>query len=107
MGDPKSLDAETCLEEVATAKRLLLHPALKNNRLAARCLAVIERLSAAFESREEILQRGAEQEYLLQPPGELLTDPVIFGILQNDTLVDRTDMDFSEWMSDGPTNDFS
>lgn len=102
MSDSASPDAPSWLQDVDTAKQLLLHPSLANNRLAARCLAVIDRLSATFGSQEEPPHLGAQQEYLLQPSGALLSDPV-FGILQDDTTAGRADMDFSEWMNFTPS----
>lgn len=46
MTDPTSMDARGWLQDIQTTKQLLSHPSLSNNRLAARCLEVINKLCA-------------------------------------------------------------
>lgn len=44
MTDPTSTDAPGWLQDIETTKQLLSHPSLSNNRLATRCLAVVNKL---------------------------------------------------------------
>jgi len=44
MTDPTSTDAPAWLQDVQKTKQLLSHPSLSNNRLATRCLAVVNKL---------------------------------------------------------------
>lgn len=44
MTDPTSTHAPGWLQDIETTKTLLSHPSLSNNRLATRCLAVVNKL---------------------------------------------------------------
>lgn len=53
MADPTSADAGSWYLDVETTKSLLTHPSLINNRLATRCLEVINRLLCGPNSSHE------------------------------------------------------
>ena len=56
MADPMSLEAPSWLTDVETTKSLLSHPSLRNNRIATRCLEVVNRLFSFPNTTSETQQ---------------------------------------------------
>ncbi|OJJ43461.1 hypothetical protein ASPZODRAFT_74508 [Penicilliopsis zonata CBS 506.65] len=105
MTDPASPDAPSWLHDVETTKNLLAHPALSNNRLATRCLEVINRLcSPAVATGSPSSQVQQQQEILMHMPNQLFMDTTSFNTIFPD--VDQElgiqGMDFSEWVNFAP-----
>lgn len=106
MTDPTSPEAPSWLQDVETTKALLTHPSLRNNRLAARCLEVINRLCSPVYAQSSPEPSEAQQQFLMQPSGQLFNDTA-FGLFQNDYGGVGAGVDFSEWVNFAPQDNFT
>ncbi|KAL1981234.1 hypothetical protein VTN96DRAFT_2947 [Rasamsonia emersonii] len=106
MTEPTSPEAPSWLQDIETTKALLTHPSLRNNRLAARCLEVINRLCSPVYAQSSAEQSEAQQQFLMQPSGQLFNDTA-FGLFQNDYGGVGAGVDFSEWVNFAPQDNFT
>jgi transcriptional regulatory protein GAL4 len=83
MTNPTSPDAGSWFQDVQTTKSLLTHPSLSNNRLATRCLDVINRLTTPGSVADDQTSE-TQQHLLMQPAGQLFNDAGAFGLFQNE-----------------------
>lgn len=94
-------------------KKLLSHPSLSNNRLAGRCLEVINRLCSPEPTVSGAEQSDVQQQFLMQPPDQLLNDTPFNSLFQNDYQAAATGagaapgVDFSEWVNFTHQGDFT
>ncbi|KAL2009100.1 hypothetical protein VTN00DRAFT_7294 [Thermoascus crustaceus] len=113
MTDPTCPDAPSWLQDVEMTKKLLSHPSLSNNRLAGRCLEVINRLCSPEPTVSGAEQSDVQQQFLMQPPDQLLNDTPFSSLFQNDFQAAATGagaapgVDFSEWVNFTPQGDFT
>ncbi|PLN82126.1 fungal-specific transcription factor domain-domain-containing protein [Aspergillus taichungensis] len=111
MTDPTSADAPAWLQDIEATKSLLLHPSLSNNRLATRCLEVINRLcSPVYSSPPAEGSTGQPQQpsILTQFSDQFFGDPTFVGSMfpDVDQELNLTGMDFSEWVNFTPQHEF-
>lgn len=111
MTDPTSADAPAWLQDIEATKSLLLHPSLSNNRLATRCLEVINRLcSPVYSSPPAEGSTGQPQQpsILTQFSDQLFGDPTFVGSMfpDVDQELNLSGMDFSEWVNFTPQHEF-
>lgn len=117
MTDPSNPDAATWLQDVETTKALLCCPSLGNNRLAVRCLEVVNRLLGApvvplfGVPGQEQQQHSNPQQSQFPPqqqpggfmpfPGQLFSDPGFGGSLfpVEQQMPSPGGMDFSQWVN--------
>lgn len=101
MTDPTSPDAPSWFQDVETTKTLLSHPSLSNNRLATRCLDVVNRLCSPTYSSPAADGPEGQQPFLMQLPDQLFTHTSSFGGMfpDVDQELNMTGMDFSDWFS--------
>ncbi|PWY82209.1 C6 transcription factor [Aspergillus heteromorphus CBS 117.55] len=108
MTDPTSEDAPSWLQEIEATKKLLIHPTLSNNRLATRCLDVVNRLCSPAYTSAATDKTAGQQPPILMPFSDQLFNHPTFGSMFPD--VDQElnigGMDFSEWVNFQPQNDF-
>lgn len=99
MTDPTSTDAPAWLQDVETTKKLLTHPSLSNNRLATRCLEVVNRLcSPTYTSSVSDGSTPIQPPMLMQFSDQLLNDPMFGSMFPDvDQELNLGGMDFSEW----------
>ncbi|KAL2219178.1 putative C6 transcription factor [Thermoascus aurantiacus ATCC 26904] len=110
MTDPTSPDAPSWLQDIELTKKLLSHPSLSNNRLAGRCLDVINRLCSPEPAISCAEQSDAQQQFVMQPPDQLLNDTPFSSLFQNDyqgAASGAAGVDFSEWVNFTPQGDFT
>ncbi|GIK01125.1 lactose regulatory protein lac9 and GAL4-like protein [Aspergillus viridinutans] len=108
MTDPTSTDAPAWLQDVETTKKLLTHPSLSNNRLATRCLEVVNRLcSPAYTSSVSDGSTAVQPPMLMQFSDQLLNDPMFGSMFPDvDQELNLGGMDFSEWVNFTPQTNF-
>ncbi|PYI07059.1 C6 transcription factor [Aspergillus sclerotiicarbonarius CBS 121057] len=106
MTDPTSTEAPSWLQEIEATKKLLVHPSLSNNRLATRCLEVVNRLcSPAYTSAAT--NRNAGPPILMPFADQLFNDPTFGSLFPDvDQELNLSGMDFSEWVNFTPQHDF-
>ena len=106
MTDPTSTEAPSWLQEIEATKKLLVHPSLSNNRLATRCLEVVNRLcSPAYTSAAT--DRAAGPPILMPFADQLFNDPAFGSLFPDvDQELNLSGMDFSEWVNFAPQSDF-
>lgn len=108
MTDPTSTDAPSWLQEIESTKKLLVHPSLSNNRLATRCLEVVNRLcSPAYTSAAADKTAGQTAPILMPFSDQLFNDPTFGSMFPDvDQELNLAGMDFSEWVNFPPQNEF-
>ncbi|KAF4222679.1 hypothetical protein CNMCM8980_007841 [Aspergillus fumigatiaffinis] len=108
MTDPTSTDAPAWLQDVETTKKLLTHPSLSNNRLATRCLEVVNRLcSPTYTSSVSDGSTPVQPPMLMQFSDQLLNDPMFGSMFPDvDQELNLGGMDFSEWVNYTPQTRF-
>jgi transcriptional regulatory protein GAL4 len=108
MTDPTSTDAPSWLQDIEATKNLLMHPSLSTNRLAARCLQVVNRLCSPAYTSTAADRTAGQPPILMQFPDQLFNDPT-FGTMfpDVDQELNLGGMDFSEWVNYTPQAEFS
>lgn len=114
MTDPSNPDAPSWLQDIETTKALLTHPSLGNNRFAARCSEVINRLLGPpaglmpgippqTQHQQQMPYQQPQQGYM-PFPGQLFSDPGFGGSLfpMEQQMPTHGGMDFSEWVNFPP-----
>ncbi|GMF68521.1 unnamed protein product [Aspergillus oryzae] len=107
MTDPTSTDAPAWLQDIEATKNLLLHPSLSSNRLAARCLQVINRLWSPAYADTAADRPAGQPPILMQFPDQLLNDPTFGAMFPDvDQELNLGGMDFSDWVNYTPQAQF-
>ncbi|KAE8306606.1 fungal-specific transcription factor domain-containing protein [Aspergillus transmontanensis] len=107
MTDPTSTDAPAWLQDIEATKNLLLHPSLSSNRLAARCLQVINRLCSPAYTDTAADRPAGQPPILMQFPDQLLNDPTFGAMFPDvDQELNLSGMDFSDWVNYTPQAQF-
>ncbi|OJK00737.1 hypothetical protein ASPACDRAFT_42227 [Aspergillus aculeatus ATCC 16872] len=108
MTDPTSADAPAWLQDIEATKKLLIHPSLSNNRLAVRCLEVVNRLcSPAYTSAATGRTAGPAPPIVMPFNDQLFTDPTFGSMFPDvDQELNLSGMDFTEWVNFAPQHDF-
>ncbi|KAJ5111125.1 hypothetical protein N7532_001660 [Penicillium argentinense] len=112
MTDPTNPEAPGWIQDIETTKALLNHPSFCNNRFAARCSEVINRLlcppSGSVPGMQPGSQQPNQQQYPQQQPPQsfmpfpehLFSDPGFGGMFPvEQTMPSPGGMDFSEWVN--------
>lgn len=110
MTDPSNPDAPSWIQDIETTKALLTHPSFCNNRFAARCSEVINRLlgppaslSGSYTNSQQPnpQQYGQQQQQAYMPfPEQLFNDPGFGGMFPvEQQMPSPAGMDFSEWVN--------
>lgn len=114
MTDPSNPDAPSWLQDIETTKALFTHPSFGNNRFAARCSEVINRLLGspsglmtgfAPENQHPDLQQPIPPQHPPQGfmpfPEQLFHDPGFGGSIfpMEQQMPSSGGMDFSEWVN--------
>ena len=99
MADPTSPEAPCWFEDVETTKSLLSHPSLRNNRVAARCLAVVNRLCSPTFSGTTASSNQGQQPFFMPFPDQFLAQPS-FGMFPDvDQEVSMNGIVYSDWFN--------
>ncbi|KAJ5116212.1 hypothetical protein N7456_000560 [Penicillium angulare] len=111
MTDPTNPEAPNWLQDIETTKALLTHPSFGNNRFAARCSEVINRLLGPPQDVMSGLQGGQpslQQQPFQQPapgfmpfPEHLFNEPGFPGSFfpNGQAVPSPAGMDFSDWVN--------
>lgn len=114
MTDPTSPEAPSWMQDIEKTKALLTHPSFYNNRFAARCAEVINRLlSPPAEvlsglSQGQVPNQQQQQtpfyqssQGLMPFPEQLFSDPTFGGSFfpSEQPMPSPAGMDFSEWVN--------
>ncbi|KAL1870049.1 hypothetical protein Plec18167_007567 [Paecilomyces lecythidis] len=97
MTDPTNADAPSWLQDIDTTRRLLSHPTLSTNRLAGRCLDVINRLCSPIVTTTTGAEQYAQQQLMMHSPGHLFNDNPFSNLFPPD--FQGGAVDFSEWVN--------
>lgn len=114
MTDPTNAEAPSWVQDIETTKALLTHPSFCNNRFAARCAEVINRLLGPPTELMAGMQQGQQpnqqhqqtayyqpQQGLMPFPEQLFSDPTFGGSFfpSEQPVPSPAGMDFSEWVN--------